>query len=716
MVTTYKGFTQVSGRIALDEFFTRISGPTYERMVGKINWLTAGGSLQEAGNVKRQLPFFTITAGYDERRLPASITGYNDLITIDIDKLSDEQVAALRPLIEQDPATVGCFLTVSRHGFKIIACLDSPQARELREAYLQTEQISYERLEEYHGKMYELTRRYYEQLLDVQVDTSGKDISRGVFASFDPDAFLSAERLERVCPVTAKIIPGKPTGRRKAAVSASGASTHPEAPAGGMEPDTFNPVTLMEFNRCVAAVQRIVRYTEGSYNSFLFTLGNKCFTRGLDEGEVKRLAACRYGDGGKWDTDTPIANGYTYVSKTEQAEKKKTTRQPAIEQVIAFLNERYAFRRNTLLERLEFRELAPGFTDLDFRPVAAKDLNTIFNRMSLEGISYTQTNLRAVIDSDHARPFDPVESYFGSLPRWDGTTDYIGRLADTVRAADQDYWRRAFRSWLVAMVACAQGTQDINQQTLLLHGEQGKGKSTWIRNLLPPELREYYRNGMINPESKDDMMFLATRLVINMEEFEGMRIEEIPSLKRIISQEGIIVRKPYDVQPIMYPRRASFIGSTNNTRFLGDTGGSRRFLAVHVDEIDYRAKVDYAGVYSQALYLSGNGYRYWFEGEEIKEINHRNETHRMKDPVEENLYVYYRPATLQDKKIKWKPASSILSYLSIFGKTPANAQTHQLLVQILERDGFLKRVNDQGITEYAVLELTETEREEMSSK
>ena len=38
-----------------------------------------------------------------------------------------------------------------------------------------------------------------------------------------------------------------------------------------------------------------------------------------------------------------------------------------------------------------------------------------------------------------------------------------------------------------------------------------------------------------------------------------------------------------------------------------------------------------------------------------------------------------------------------------------NAQTQQVLVQILERDAFGKRVNIHGITEYAVVELSQQE-------
>ena len=697
-ITTYSGFSRVSGSISPNEFFHLIRGSAYEHLIRKINRLAEEGKPQEAVNVKRQLPFFTITANYAEKRLPESLAGYNDLITIDIDGLSDEQVAALRPLIEREPATVAAFLTARRHGYKIIAYLGSVEAERLRGAYLQEETIAYERLEEYHGKIYELTRRHYERLLGVAVDTSGKDLSRGVFASHDPQAFLSVGRLERVKSVTARILPGEPRDERKVS-----RRTGLEAAGGGeMSLEAIDIATRLEFTRCVASVQRSIRYEEGNHNPFLFTLGSKCCSRGLDEGMVKLLAAQRYGENGKWDTDTPVSNGYTYSDKAEKAKTKE--RRPVIEQVKAFLDKRYEFTRNMLLERLEFREIPADGEPERFRALAAKDINTIFLRLSEAGVAYPPAHLKSVIDSDYARPFDPFAEYFDALPAWDGT-DYIAQLADTVQTTDRLYWHWVFRRWLAALTACATGVH-VNQQVLLLYGPQGKGKSTWIRNLLPPELREYYRNGMVDPGNKDEALLLSTCILINMEEFEGVRLTDLPALKRIVSQESVTLRKPYDIQARTYPRRASFVGSTNNARFLSDVSGSRRFLVVQAGDIDYRTAVDYRGVYSQALHLVRSGFRYWFEGEEIDEINGRNERHRMKDPLEENLYIYFRPAKPGDYLVKWKPAAAILSYLSGMGRTQANAQSQQLLIQLLERDGFMKRVNPNGITEYGILALT----------
>ena len=709
-VTTYSGFSKVLGNMTLAELFNLISSSTYKHLIHKIGWLVQTGKLKEAGNVKRQLPFFTITARYGKNRLPENIVGYNDLITIDIDGLSDEQVVVLRSLIEQDTTTIFNFLTPKQHGYKIIAHLVNAHTQKLREKYLSAETITYARLEEYHEKVYELTRRHYEEILQVEVDTSGKDISRGVFASYDPQAFFSPERLAVVQPVITKIIAPEPTSKRKRAVAPAKTITKASSTA-GHSISNINPITQLEFNKCVASVRRSIRYEEGSHNPFLFALGNKCFKRGLDEMEVRQLVAHRFGDNGKWDTDTPITNGYTYVSKTEKTTQKKENQLPVIEQVKEFLNERYRFRRNTLLDRLEFLDISPDATIKVFRTMATKDLNTIFFRLSETGITYALNNLKAIIDSDYATPFDPFLKYFSALPEWGGTIDHIKLLAETIQTPDQPYWNEVFRRWLVGMVHCAMGTQNINQQALILYGKQGKGKSSWIRNLLPPELREYYRNGMIDPVNKDDMLMLSNRIIINMEEFEGSKLNDLAGLKRIISQDSVTLRKPYDIQARTYPRRASFIGSTNNTRFLNDIGGSRRFLVVQATEIDYRKKIDYQGLYGQVMHLIENDFQYWFEGEEIDSINQRNELYRMKDPLEENLYIYFRPATPRDYIVKWKPAAAILSYLSAAGRTLVNAQSQQLLIQVLERDGFMKRVNEHGITEYGVIVLTMEEVE-----
>lgn len=115
--------------------------------------------------------------------------------------------------------------------------------------------------------------------------------------------------------------------------------------------------------------------------------------------------------------------------------------------------------------------------------------------------------------------------------------------------------------------------------------------------------------------------------------------------------------------------------------------------------------MNHPGIYAQALALLKDGFRYWYEGEEIEQLNKHNERHRMKDPVEENLFVFFRKPLPEDLQVKWLPASVILTKLSIFGKVQVNPHTQLVLVQALEKYGFGTRTNEQETTEYEVVDI-----------
>lgn len=108
----------------------------------------------------------------------------------------------------------------------------------------------------------------------------------------------------------------------------------------------------------------------------------------------------------------------------------------------------------------------------------------------------------------------------------------------------------------MGLVDCALSDEDMNQLVIILYSEQGKGKSSWIRRLLPPEWKEYFYNGIIDPSNKDDARLLATRIIINMEEFEGVKPGELAALKRIIAQDNVTQRKAYDIEAFTLPATA----------------------------------------------------------------------------------------------------------------------------------------------------------------
>ena len=708
-VTAYSGFSKVRGKINLGRVIGNIRNGVHAQNVFKVRMLVSQGKTEAANNVKRQLPFYTVTATYREKRLAYSMTGYNHVILLDIDDLSEDRLDGVRKKINENPNTLASFLTPKGHGFKVFVFLKTEYAIRLRkrlaEKLEETGKVEFALLEKHHLEMYNECKRYYEELLEVKVDASGKDISRGFFTSYDDKAYLNEELMKEVDEtVTNIVLPEESTEKKK------GKKEKREKAEKEKRKTEAEPWERMEFNKAVLAVKRISKFEEGNRDNFLFTLGNKCYAKGLDEEVAVRLAREKFGQQGM-DVDTPLHNAYTYTDKTQKAAEKKEEKTDTINQVIDFLKTHYDIRRNVILDRLEYldfnekEEIWKG----KFRPMRARSYNSIFLQLQLAGIKCYRNFLQAVIDSSYAREFNPFMDYIGKLKPWDGVTDYIGQLADTVQAEDQEFWRKSFRRWFVGMLAGALQEEAVNHLVIILYSEQGKGKSTWIRRLLPPEWREYYRNGMVEPGNKDHQILLSTHLIISMEEFEGVKPGDVAGLKRTITQESVTERKAYDTQAYNYVRHASFIASTNNRQCLQDIGGNRRFLPSAIKSLDYRTPVNYEGIYAQAYALLKEGYKYWYEGEEIEELNRHNEQHRMKDPVEENLFVYFRKPEEEDMHVKWMPAAAILSKIAIFGKIQVNRQTTQTLVLSLEKYRFETRRDNQGSIEYKVVDRMEDE-------
>ena len=156
-VTAYSGFSNVRGEITLRKVIENITKGVHAKLVFKIRLLVSQGKTEEANNVKKQLPFYTVTAGYSEKRQAYSITRYTHVILLDIDAQPAEKLQDLRQQINKDPNTLGSFLTPKAHGFKIFVFLQTEDATTLRETFSNGEK-DFAALEKYHRMMYEIGR------------------------------------------------------------------------------------------------------------------------------------------------------------------------------------------------------------------------------------------------------------------------------------------------------------------------------------------------------------------------------------------------------------------------------------------------------------------------------------------------------------------------------------------------------------------------------
>ncbi len=342
-------------------------------------------------------------------------------------------------------------------------------------------------------------------------------------------------------------------------------------------------------------------------------------------------------------------SGKNIVSKELENKSERTPKvnEPPIVQLEKYLNANYKFRFNIILNRVEF------LNTLDNKYVVMKDFyfNSLLRKLLQNGIPVNPSMLRHLLMSNFCIPYDPFKEYFSTLMPWDGKTDYIDELANTVETSDVNYWKMCFKKWLVATVACAIEPKVTNHTVIVLAGKQGVGKTTWIQNLIPACLKSYYYSGIINPNNKDTLIHMSECLLINLDELECLNKSEIGDLKALITKESIRIRKPYGIDSENYIRRASFAGSVNKGEFLTDTTGNRRFLCFEVENIDHLSKFDMDKVFSQAYYLYQNKFKYWFTSDEIELVNQQNEKFRTITLEEEWLMHNYEPCELGEEHV-----------------------------------------------------------------
>lgn len=284
----------------------------------------------------------------------------------------------------------------------------------------------------------------------------------------------------------------------------------------------------------------------------------------------------------------------------QEMDERPEGKQSKNERIESFLREHYDFRFNTVKSRTEFRY---SNKDEPFYPLGKFDINSMRRLLdSSQGISTSAENIRAILESDFCPRINPVQEYFQKLSKWnEGEDSEIIHLASCVTVRNPEKWQTYLTKWLIAVVANAMDDLFCRNHTcLVLTGEQGKFKTTFLDLLCPVELKAYLFTGTIDPQNKDTQTLIAEYLFINIDDqLKALNKRDENELKNLITTPRVKYRRPYDTYIEEYPHLASFMASVNGNDFLTDPTGSRRFLPFEVEAIDIEAakQVDINKVY-----------------------------------------------------------------------------------------------------------------------
>lgn len=621
-------FYRIIAEMTEEEIVSAIGSPKYRNTVESVRRIFLEQGEKAANEEKKKLPSVTFSANYRGGRSNATLVKYLGYIVIDIDHLSKEELARILQTVRACSYTRIAFISPKGMGLKIIAHTQRPDG---------TLPDTIQEIEDFHNAAYNKVASFYSQLCQTEIDTSGQDVGRTCLLSYDPGIYFNRDATPFIVeqpPLFYKTQKKKKTpGRKKQEtdnnpVSEETALNYHSSHASLM-------VTLNYYHN------KSEKYTEGNRNNYLHHLACKYNRHGIPDQEAAAFIKSLFTDLPAVETDSLIASAYAHTEEFNT--NKLNSTQKRMLQIEQHISECYETRYNELLHIMEYRRRVSETEQPDpFRILDDRMENSIWMEMNELGYACNVKMIQNLIYSDFSSSYHPIREYFKELPEWDGT-DYIRILADSVRTNHQSFWTECLERYLVGM--CAAATQDdvVNHTVLLLCSEvQNIGKTTFINNLLPPELRTYLSTGLINPNSKDDLAKIAQSMLINLDEFEGMSGRDLNTFKDLVTRKVISIRLPYARRSQNFPHTASFAGTCNYQEILHDTTDNRRFLCFHADSIEF-IKINYTQLYAQIKHLLNTpGYQYWFTQEDNNRIEKNNEDFIFHSPEEELVLTHIR--------------------------------------------------------------------------
>lgn len=260
----------------------------------------------------------------------------------------------------------------------------------------------------------------------------------------------------------------------------------------------------------------------------------------------------------------------------------------------------------------------PGRTSIVRGPRALTDADVLAIQEELQRLGLRRISRSTVQDAIEARAgecaFHPVHDMLLAL-QWDGTTRIDGWLGRYLGVEGGPYADTIGRLFLIALVARILRPGCKADYMLILEGPQGVLKSSACRALADP----WFSDNLPDLSRGDAVrlsMHLRGKWLIEIAEMSAFNAAESHTLKEFLTQTEERYIPKYGRAEVSEPRQCLFIGSTNESGYLRDATGGRRFWPVKVGEIDLdNLRADRDQLLAEAVHLFNTGAPWWPERE-----------------------------------------------------------------------------------------------------
>jgi hypothetical protein len=230
---------------------------------------------------------------------------------------------------------------------------------------------------------------------------------------------------------------------------------------------------------------------------------------------------------------------------------------------------------------------------------------------------------------------DGVQDYLRAL-KWDGAPRLNAMGPTYFGTEDTAYTRAVFSKWMISAVARARDPGCKADHVLVLEGGQGIGKSTALRVLAGDR---WFGDTMPAKLERDAHEYCIGPWIIELAELEHMRKSELNQLKAFITLQESDYRAAYGRRKQGHPRRCVFAATTNESAYLNDPTGARRWWPVTCSTINLEAlRLDRDQLWAEAVARLRAGEKWHLEDpEERAQAEEQQQRRRAVDPWAEHI-------------------------------------------------------------------------------
>lgn len=281
----------------------------------------------------------------------------------------------------------------------------------------------------------------------------------------------------------------------------------------------------------------------------------------------------------------------------------------------------------------------------------------------------------------------PVKEWLESLKgAWDGTPRVGSFFTEYTKGKRSEYTDAVSKNFWVGLVARIYEPGCKLDNMVILEGGQKAGKSELFKMIASKEYFAEVERGIDN--QKDFVKSMFGKWILEFGELASFSKAEVNDVKQLLSRQVDHARFVWEKQMKGYPRQSIFVGTTNDTNYLKDTTGGRRFWPIHVGDGEHsvdlpRVSKDREQLFAEAVYLYMSGSKW----DEVPESAKGEQFDRLMEfPNEDAVMDYVHTMKIKGEMIK---TSDIIDKV-LKPNSPSNINTSHIgnVSNIMRKHGY----------------------------